>query len=50
MLSLMLAVVVAVQFFLMGDHWSLGWFIPSLLIDGVIVYGHDYVTQKRESK
>ena len=51
MLSLLLAVFVAVQFFLTGNHISLGWFIPTLVVDSIIVFGHDYYTaKKRESK
>ena len=51
MFSLLLAVVVAVQFFWMGTHLSLGWFILTLIADAVVVFGHDYYTaQKRESK
>ena len=51
MFSLILFVVVAVQFFLTGTHVSLGWFVPALIVDGAIVYGHDYYTaKKRESK
>lgn len=51
MFSLILFVVVAVQFFVTGQHVSLGWFIPTLIADAIIVFGHDYYTaQKRESK
>lgn len=51
MFSLLLFVVVAVQFFITGQHLSLGWFVPALIADGLIVYGHDYYTaKKRESK
>lgn len=50
MFSLLLFVVVAVQFFVTGHHLSLGWFIPTLIADAVVVFGHDYCTAKKESR
>ena len=50
MFSLILFAVVCVQFFVTGQHVSLGWFVPSLIVDAVIVFGHDYCTTKKESR
>ncbi len=50
MFSLILFAVVCVQFFVTGQHVSLGWFVPSLIVDAVIVFGHDYCTAKKESR
>lgn len=50
MFSLMLFVVVNVQFFLTGTHVSLWWFAPTLIADAIIVFGHDYYTAKKESR
>ena len=48
MFSLILFVVVCVQFFATGTHLSLGWFAPSLIVEAVIVYGHDYYTAQKK--
>lgn len=48
MFSLILFAVVCVQFLVTGTHVSLGWFIPTLIADAIIVYGHDYYTAQKK--
>ena len=50
MFSLILFVVVCVQFFVTGNHISLGWFIPTLVVDSIIVFGHDYYTTQKKKR
>lgn len=48
MFSLFLFVVVAVQFFVSGQHLSLWWFVPTQIADAIIFFVLHGT--KRESK